>query len=166
VTYAEKRVRLADYRSLPRDSPLLVEVPGTLNKPRKLHHLAAASLERMAAAVKRELDIELLVASGWRSRRWATRAAYEASMIERYGSVREGRKWKAYESPHETGLAVDFGTGGLAPVSKTADKQRDTPLHRWLVEHAHEYGFTPYKREPWHWEFWIEREAFERLPRQ
>lgn len=164
MSYEERRVRVRNYRSLRANSPLLVGVPGTNGKPRKLHHLAADALARMSEAIEHDLGIEVLVASGHRRRRWASREDYEKAMVEQYGSVAEGRKWKAYESPHETGLAVDFGVGGLEPKRATKAKQRATKLHAWLVEHAHEYGWHPYKHEPWHWEFPVSREDFARLP--
>jgi len=81
-------------------------------------------------------------------------------MIKKFGSVKEGRRWVAYNSPHETGLAVDFGVGGLEPSRRTRKKQRQTPLHNWLVENAHHFGFHPYKTEPWHWEFPIGLKAW------
>ena len=160
MSYEERRVKVAKYGTLPRRSPLLVAIPGTRDKPRKLHKLAAEAFLAMAVAVKRDLGIELLAASAWRRHRWRSRGHYEETLIAKYGSVRAGRRWLAYNSPHETGLAVDFGVGGLAPSRKTAATQRKTPLHAWLVEHAHEYGWHPYKVEPWHWEFPLTRGAF------
>ena len=164
MSYEEKRVRVRDYLSLPESSPLLVSVPGTKGRDRKLHYLAALSLGQMSVSVEHDLGIVLLVQSGHRRHRWASRAAYETAMIAQYGSVTEGSKWKAFNSPHETGLAMDIGVGGLEPRRATADAQRETPLHRWLVEHAHEYGWHPYKREPWHWEHPVALELYEREP--
>ena len=159
MSYEEKRVRVADYGTIPASSPLLVEIPGTKG-PRKLHRLAAAAFQRMSAAIQRDLGIEVKAASAWRPHRWTSRKHYEDTLVAKYGSVKAGRKWLAYNSPHETGLAVDFGVGGLEPVSRTAAKQRDTPLHKWLVAHAHEYGWHPYKTEPWHWEYPLSLAAF------
>ncbi len=158
--YVEQRVRVRVYGPLPSDSPLLVEVPGAKGSRRRLHVLAAAAMTRMAEAIKRDLDLELKIASGWRRHRWKSRKHYESTVTKRYGSVKEGRKWLAYNSPHETGLAMDIGVGGLWPSSKTRQAQRKQPLHQWLVEHAHEYGWHPYKKEPWHWEYPISLEAF------
>lgn len=160
MSYEERRVKVDNFGTLPGGSPLLKEVPGTRGKPRKLHTLAAAAFSAMAVAVRRDLGIELLAASAWRRHRWRSREHYEATLIAKYGSVRAGRKWLAYNSPHETGLAVDLGVGGLAPTRKTAAAQRKTPLHAWLVVHAHEYGWHPYKVEPWHWEFPLSQAAF------
>ncbi len=161
MSYQERRVRVKNYGVLPGSSPLLVRVPGVGSRLVRLHVLAAAAFERMAAAVAEDLDLELKAASGWRRHRWTSREHYESTMEEKFGSVREGRKWVAYDSPHETGLAVDLGVGGLKPSRRTAEEQRETPLHAWLVEHAHEHGWRPYKREPWHWEFPLSRLAWE-----
>ncbi len=161
MSYEEKRVRVKKYGVLPRNSPLLAEIPSTRRKPMKLHKLAAAAFHKMAEEAKAELGIELKAASAWRRHRWRSWEHFEETMIRKYGSVREGRKWVAYNSPHETGLAVDFGVGGLEPSRRTAKKQRETPLHKWLVENAYRFGFHPYKREPWHWEFTISKKAWE-----
>ncbi|NVB40064.1 peptidoglycan-binding protein [Pseudenhygromyxa sp. WMMC2535] len=150
--FVERRVRVARLGSVPRSSAVLVEVPGTGGKTRLLHRLAAVDLAQLVAACKQDIGVELLVQSGWRRHRWSSRKQYEQYVTKKYGSVKEGRKWLAYSSPHETGLAVDFGTGGLEPKSKTAAKQKKTPAYAWLIANAYRFGFTPYKREPWHWE--------------
>jgi len=152
-TYTERRVRVSDYGVLPMSSPLLVRVPSIAGATCRLHTLAATSLVRMSAAVERDLGFPLLIASGWRAHRWDSWAQYEAAMVERYGSVAEGRRFVAYNSPHETGLAMDLECGGLEPQRASIPTQRETPLHAWLVAHACEYGWHPYKTEPWHWEY-------------
>lgn len=153
MSYEERRVRVRIYGTLPRDSSLLVPVPGVWGKPRRLHRLAAEALAKLAEAVERDVGVGLQLASGWRKHKWESRKQYEQYVIAKYGSVREGGKWLAYDSPHETGLAMDIGTGGLWPTKSTRDAQRKTALHRWLVENAHAYGWHPYKVEPWHWEY-------------
>ncbi|MBL9106697.1 MAG: D-alanyl-D-alanine carboxypeptidase family protein [Myxococcales bacterium] len=150
-TYVERRVSVRVYGTIGPDSPLLVAVPGTCG-PRRLHRLAAAALARMSAAAQQDLGLELRLASAWRAHRWQSRAQYEAVLLAKYGSIAEGKRWLAFDSPHETGLAVDIGVGGLKPSRASVDFQRQTPLHRWLVARAHEFGFHPYKTEPWHWE--------------
>ncbi|MCA9709740.1 MAG: D-alanyl-D-alanine carboxypeptidase family protein [Myxococcales bacterium] len=161
MSYEERRVRVKVYGSLPGTSPLLVAVPGVRGKARRLHTLAAAALATMASAAERDVGARIQLASGWRRHKWASRKQYEKTLIGRFGSVAEGRKWLAFNSPHETGLAMDIGTGGLWPTKSTRAQQKKTPLHQWLVEHAHEYGWHPYKLEPWHWEFPLSLEAYE-----
>lgn len=69
---------------------------------------------------------------------------------------------KAYESDHNTGLAVD-----LVPQysqTKNAETIVQTPEYQWLSEHAVEYGFvlrypedkqeiTGVEFKPWHWRY-------------
>lgn len=161
MSYEELRVHVKAYGTTARDSSLLVAVPGVHGKPRRLHALAAAAFSVMAEAVQRDLGLSLAIASGWRAHRWQSREQYEAVLVKRFGSVREGRKWLAYNSPHETGLAMDIGVGGLWPSRATATAQKKRPLHEWLVEHAYEFGWHPYKVEPWHWEFPLSLDAYE-----
>jgi LAS superfamily LD-carboxypeptidase LdcB len=154
MSYDENRVRVKVYGSLPADSRLLVPVPTVSGKDvQRIHRLAAAALVPMSGHASRDLGVDILVASGWRPHRWRSRQQYEEVLVRRYGSVARGRRYLGFDSPHETGLAIDGGSGGLAPVSATIARQLETPLHRWLVEHAWEYGWHPYKAEPWHWEF-------------
>jgi len=153
MSFIEDRVTTKEFGSLPGDSELLVNVPTSPgHAQQRLHKLAAAALIPMSEAVEKDLRFPLLVASGWRPHRWTSRAQYEQVLIEKYGSVAKGRLYLAFDSPHEVGLAMDLGCGGLSPVSATIDQQKTTPIFKWLVEHAWEYGFTPYKVEPWHWE--------------
>lgn len=161
MSYQEKRVRVKRFGTLGRKSPLLVAVPSAKEgRVIRLHKLAAAGMQEMAAVVLQDLGIDLKVISGWRRHRWKSWEHYEETLIKKYGSVKRGRKWLAYASPHETGLAMDIGVGGLWPSSKTAAAQREQPLHKWLVANAWEYGWHPYKREPWHWEFPISKHAW------
>lgn len=150
--FMERRVRVAKLGTIAQSSALLREVPGTGGKPRLLHRLAAVDLDALIAAALADTKVALQIQSGWRAHRWKSYADYEATMIRKYGSVAKGKQYMAYDSPHETGLAVDFGTGGLEAKSATSDAQRKTPIYRWLVANAYRFGFTPYAREPWHWE--------------
>ena len=155
------RVRVADYGRLPAEDPRLWPVPSVAGRQCHLHWSAALAL----SALQRAWEASggeglLLVASGWRRHRWRDRAHYEATLVARYGSVAEGRRWLAYDSPHETGLAMDIGSHGLAPVSRTADRQRTTALWCWLDAHAAESGWSPYPVEPWHWEHIIPRDVW------
>lgn len=158
-TYAEQRIGVRIYGTISGDDPLLVPVPAVSGKKR-LHRLAAAALARMSEAARRDLGIDIKLASAWRAHRWESREQYEAVLVAKFGSIREGKRWLAFDSPHETGLAIDIGVGGLTPSRSTVNFQRKQPLHQWLVAHAWEYGFHPYKVEPWHWEFPLSREAY------
>ncbi len=158
-TYSEKRVLVKVYGTLPANSPLLVTVPG-VGGTMRLHKLAADGFTTLAAAIKKDLKIDLKIASGWRPHRWKSRADYEAFVTKKYDSVADGKRFLAYDSPHETGLAMDIGVGGLKPDRSTIDEQRKTKLHAWMVAHAFKFGWHPYKVEPWHWEFPISVQAW------
>jgi D-alanyl-D-alanine carboxypeptidase len=62
-------------------------------------------------------------------------------------------------SEHHTGLAIDIGTPGVAPLEIRFE---DSPAYAWLRENAGAFGFrlsypraNPYgfAYEPWHWRF-------------
>ena len=157
--FVQNRVRRDDYGTLPADSPLLVPVESS-GRPQKLHVLAAKRLDALKRAAARDGFTDIKVASGWRPHLWRDYNHYEQTMINRYGSVAEGRKWVAYKSADETGLAVDFGSHGLEPRRATNERQKQTPFYQWLVNNAHRFGFTPYKVEAWQWEVKVPRDAW------
>lgn len=146
------RVKVADYGTLDSLDTRLVPVPTVKGrKEQRLHWAAARAFEKLRTAAAKD-GYELRIVSGWRPHRWTDRDHYNRTLLARYGSVREGRRWLAYDSPHETGLAFDLGTHGLTPSSKSAGYQRTLPVYLWLTQNAARYGVTPYKLEPWHWE--------------
>jgi D-alanyl-D-alanine dipeptidase len=153
------RVRVRDYGVLLRGSRLLRPVV-SVDAPCRLHWRAAAAFVALSGAVKLALGLELKAASGWRPHRWRSRREYEDYLLRNYGSVAEGKRWLAFDSPHETGLAVDLGVGGLWPARRTIEQQRGQPLHRWLLGHASEHGWRPYDAEPWHWELLVDPAEF------
>lgn len=158
--YTERRVLLKDYATLTRADPRLSMIA---NQPGKLLHWAAVDGWQQLHAALEEAGFERVrIASAWRPPAFATKEAYEAAMIKKYGSVEEGRKWKAYASAHQTGLAIDLGSHGLEPKRATIPKQLDSKIFKWLRDNAYRYGWAPYKREPWHWEFPITRAQFDR----
>ncbi len=67
-------------------------------------------------------------------------------------------KWKAIPgySLHTKGLAIDFMTteGKTTYAANSSQKAswKRTWLYSWLVAHAKDYGFSPYWKEPWHWQ--------------
>ena len=149
----ENRVTFAEFGQVPRGDPRLVDIPSS-GSQQKLHWVAAEQLEKMSAAAAAD-GFEILIASGWRPQLWATRAAYERDMIKQYGSVRAGAGKRAYKSGHQSGLVVDFGSGGLRPITRTHKQQQDTPFFAWLVENAGRFGWTNYHGEAFHWELRI-----------
>jgi hypothetical protein len=168
MSYVQNRVYVATYGSLPSDSPLLVPIPTAPGRPQqRAHVLVARAIVPFAAAVKRDLGIDLLFASGWRPHLWKSWNDYCEALLWEYREVvtkmlkREptyqeiisyGQRYRAFSSAHETGLAVDAGCGGLSPVSATIEIQKKTRLYRYVKDKMWKYGFTPYLPEPWHFE--------------
>jgi hypothetical protein len=151
MSYQQNRVYVSEYGTISATSPLLAPVPTVKGKAQQFVHVVVANrFAKMDETVFEELGIRLLVASGRRPLLWPTKKAYEADMIRQYGSVVEGRKWRAFVSAHQTGLVLDLGCGGLTPNRKTIDAQKKTLLFLWLKENMWRYGFTPYLPEPWH----------------
>ena len=178
VLYKENRVRVNEgISAIPKGSSLLTNVaprPGRSQSVGKLHKLVANRFNAMKTAAALE-GIEIYSQSGWRSSPWKSREHYEEQMIETYGSVSEGKKWKAYISAHETGLGVDFyipkttedevdiapsQSGDSEYGKRTQSLQKQTKAFKWLRNNAHKYGFTPFLREPWHWEVLLPIESW------
>lgn len=152
----ENRVTTKEYGTLPSNSPLLVPIPTTPGYPQqRIHILAYKAFMKMSEAVERDLGFPLLCASGWRPHRWSSWQQYVNFVTKKYGSLQEGRKWLAFDSPHEVGLAIDMGCGGLEPNRLTIAQQIKTPLYQWLDKNEHLYGWTDFSREPWHKELHI-----------
>ena len=85
---------------------------------------------------------------------------FDGYLIDRYGSKQRGRRFLAFISVHNSGLAFDVRSNGLISKKATTKYQKNTTLFKWMRENAHKYGFTPYKREPWHWELLPTRESY------
>ncbi len=156
----------------------LVSVPSVAGKQCLLHWVAAAADAELNAARAAEGLEPLLVCSGHRRMRWRTRQAYEDYLVRRYrhrlpeGATRAqiiayGDDYIAFRSIHGTGLARDYDTCGLEPVSATADEQRQSEGYLWLMEYAKrpelEGRLVNYRREPWHWEWFVDEDVWASL---
>lgn len=169
VEYQENRVKTKEYGGSlvgAAASKLLEEVePGV-----KLHKLVAARYRALKKAAINAGFPKFKISSGWRKHRWKNREHYHETLKQKYGKpkgdpngIKIGKGWLAFSSPHETGMAMDVKAHGVYAStggSKTAGKQKKTPLFAWLKENAHKYGFTPYKKEPWHWECRLPYDAY------
>jgi zinc D-Ala-D-Ala carboxypeptidase len=121
----------------------------------RLRSDVADSLNKLLAAAKKE-GINLHLLSGYRS------YSYQERVYNGYVKTDGQAKADTYSarpghSEHQTGLAVDLGSG-------TCNLQAcfgETKGGKWLNEHAHEFGFiiryqkgkeniTGYQYEPWH----------------
>lgn len=122
---------------------------GETLSPFDTDHAAIANLDpelREAiqdAAIDAEADgIEVVITSGWRSKRYQQQLLDEAVIT--YGSLAEARKWvnTPEKSTHVSGDAVDVGF---------------TDADYWLIEHGYEYGLCQtYANEIWHFELMVE----------
>ena len=119
-----------------------------------LHRRAYEAYQRMKAAAEADgIPANLLtIVSGYRS--VAHQTAIWERALRKYGSREEARKWVAPPggSPHHSGRAVDLALG-VSNSSENVEALRRTAAWRWLSCNAGRFGFTPYLREPWHWEY-------------
>jgi D-alanyl-D-alanine carboxypeptidase len=143
--------RIGDKRD-PRPQDI-VTVQG-VSRPIRLHRLAARAWSALVAEARRAgLAAPLLSpTSGYRSRE--RQARLFARAVRRYGSREAARRWVAPPgaSPHQSGRALDLYLGGRNDSSNVA-RLRTLPAYRWLAANARRFGFYPYEREPWHWEY-------------
>ncbi len=119
-----------------------------------LHRLAANALRALIKAARADGLAKPLLrpVSGFRDPARQTRLWQQA--LAKYGSPQAARKWVAPPggSAHQSGRAIDFHLGGRNASDNVA-RLRPLPAYRWLVANAQRFGFYPYEREPWHWEY-------------
>ncbi len=124
------------------------------SSPKQLHRAAYDAYLRLKAAAEADgIPPNLLViVSGFRSIQSQQRLWENA--LRRYGNPETARRWVAPPggSPHHTGRAIDFSLG-TRNDSANIPALRSTLAYKWLVCNAARFGFTPYRNEPWHWEF-------------
>jgi hypothetical protein len=138
----------------PPDRTELVSVRGMGQRQIPLHRLAATALQALINAARADGLAEPLLrpVSGFRDP--ARQAQLWQHALAKYGSPEEARKWVAPPggSAHQSGRAIDFYLGGRNASTNVA-QLKTVPAYRWLVTHARRFGFYPYEREPWHWEY-------------
>jgi hypothetical protein len=132
----------------------VVSVRGVGQRQIPLHRLAATALQALINAARADGLAEPLLrpVSGFRDP--ARQAQLWQQALARYGSPQEARRWVAPPggSAHQSGRAIDFYLGGRNASNNVA-QLRTLPAYRWLVTNARRFGFYPYEREPWHWEY-------------
>src|SRR5215831_5493034 len=127
-------------------------------RDRKLHPEASEFLVRMRdAAAKDGIPIRLNPGclTAWRT-------------PEEQRDLSKGKDARAVAKgigPHVYGLAVDLRLGvmGLqykeATTEPPAEKMANivsmyrSPVYKWMALYGSKFGWFPYKREPWHWEY-------------
>ena len=99
--------------------------------------------------------VRLVISSSWRS------AGKQASLSKGQANAKAVAKGK---SAHMYGLAVDLrmSVPGLQVAeanTRTAEKMANlvrmyrSPVYKWMALHGQDFGWYPYRREPWHWEY-------------
>lgn len=138
------------------------KVPG--QDSQRLYPEARDAFVRMHAAARAD-GVDLVILSSWRSR--ARQAAASANQPNPNAVARKA-------SAHMYGLAIDvrMAVPGL-PVKEintrvdrataaragTSAKMGNlvrmyrSPVYKWLSLRASEFGWFPYRNEPWHWEY-------------
>lgn len=119
------------------------------------HGDALPFLERMITAAKRD-DVELKVISAYRS--FDMQTDLKGQFTQVYGSGANAFSADQGYSEHQLGTTVDVTDPATAGTFTTF---KDTEAYAWLLDNAHEYGFTLsypegnsfYIFEPWHWRF-------------
>jgi len=164
VLWKENRVRVKDYGGeaaiiKDKNSNLLTPVGGGV----KLHVLAAKRFLAMKKAAAAE-GINLIPVSGWRRHKWKSYAEYEAHIAKKYPNG-DGKKWLGFMGAHNMGLAIDIKDdvpNGLRvkKATEVTGQNKNSAAGKWLIANAHKYGFTPYKRETWHWECKLPTHAY------
>jgi len=116
----------------------------------KLNRHALESFVRMREQAKKD-GVELVILSSHRDRKVAEA---NAARINNANAV-------ASFSSHSLGLAIDFKMSqgdeqfleiSTRPMAEVV-RMRQSPVHKWLVVRAAEFGWFPYQNEPWHWEY-------------
>ena len=132
--------------------PVVVKVPG--QPSHRLFPEARDAFVRMRQAAKAD-GVYLAISSSWRS--VASQARISKSQPNPKAAARS-------KSAHMYGLAVDLrlsvpGLDVAEANTRTPEKMANvvrmyrTPAYKWMALRAHEYGWYPYRREPWHWEY-------------
>ncbi|WP_432509643.1 M15 family metallopeptidase [Kineococcus auxinigenes] len=143
--------------------------------------LATVGGEEVAAVVSPDLTallgaaradgVDLRITSGYRSREHQ-RAVHERAVRRDGLAAAESVSARPGHSEHQTGLAVDFGSG-TEPGCGLRGCFQDTTEGRWLAQRAGAFGFllrypagltevTGYAYEPWHYR-WVGRDLVEQV---
>jgi hypothetical protein len=144
--------RIKDKREPRRED--LITVRGYKGRKVLLHRRAAQALEAMIQTARADGIPQplLTLVSGYRS--VARQEKLWKIGLGKHGSAQEARKWIAPpgSSAHHSGRAVDLWMGrGIG--KRYAEAIRREIAYQWMSRNAARFGFYPYEREPWHWEY-------------
>jgi|GEM_PF-6246781 len=142
----ERRVTTIRYHNVERT---VTRVDG--EERHRLHPEAAECYVRMRAAAGAD-GVTLRIGSGFRD---------EESEARLRASNPNPNAVAARTSPHSYGLAADLqlGARGL-PLTEISTRSMTnivtmyrSPVYKWMFVNGESFGWYPYKREPWHWEY-------------
>lgn len=137
----------------PADLDTIAHYGGNRQVP--IHRAAKAALERMIAAARADgiPHPQLLPTSAYRSVA-EQQKLWEAGLKKSHGDASENKIWVARpgNSAHQSGRAVDLYLG-VKNDRNNVDALLKTQAYKWLKKNAVRFGFYPYSREPWHWEY-------------
>ena len=138
----------------------------TLGYPSEIREVAVGPLVEMVGAME-AAGLRPFIISGYRS--YAAQAIAWAKWNEYNPEYVAGLSARPGHSEHQLGTTVDFGSPELEAVTGIEDIEFHTHFYMtsegaWLLDHAHEYGFTmsypPYTLEvtgfyyePWHYRY-------------
>jgi len=153
----DAKARLLErYRGM--ESPKeLTEVKGRGDFHVRLESETAKALARLQeAARKAGFHAPLFEPAGPRSgfRTQADQQAIYDNSLRKSKDANEARQFagRPGHSIHETGRAVDLWLG-QSPNRANIDALRNSEAWSWLNQNAIDFGFAPYAKEPWHWEY-------------
>ena len=143
-------------KTVPASSDM-VTIKGAFHPKVPLHRQTAAALGSLVCAARADgIKAPLLLPTGSRSGFRDPKQQREAwqRALRKYGSPQVARKWVAPpgSSAHQSGRAVDFYLGRSNSSGNVAIL-RTSRAYKWMVANARRFGFYPYDREPWHWEY-------------
>ncbi len=121
------------------------------NPGAKLFPEAKDAFERMRQAARTD-GVTLTIVSSWRSQSQQD-AAKKAN--KNPAALAQG------VSAHTYGLAIDLAmSAGGVRVTETSTKSMPnmvamyrSAVYKWMALNARQFGWFPYRREPWHWEY-------------
>jgi D-alanyl-D-alanine carboxypeptidase len=127
----------------------------TAGKTIQFHAQAEPFLQRLLDAAT-SAGLHVQVASAYRS--FEYQGQLKGQYTQTYGSGANTFSADQGYSEHQLGTALDLSTQSLGGGLTGFDT---TPEYAWLLQHAHEFGFTLsypqgnsyYVFEPWHWRF-------------
>ena len=137
------------------------EVPNNPGRIAKLYPEARDAFVRMRDAAAAE-GIHLVIGSSWRS------AEQQRDIAKRQPNPLAAARSR---SAHMYGLAVDLrlsvpGVPVREADTRACNKRTEvcehmanvvrmyrSPVYKWMALHGRGFGWFPYRREPWHWEY-------------